>query len=242
MPVAEIHASTHPLHLENFEGPLHLLLFLVRKNQMNIYDIPIAEITEQFLEVVATGLDLEEVSEFHLMAATLLYIKSRLLLPMDFGADDEMDDPKEELVHKLIEYERLRKLTELVAAREEESDWLIERRHVQAIIPFPDEEDPWDEFSAWDLLNCFSKIMKSLGREQVINLWEEVSVNEKITLIREFLNSRAEFSFGELILHRRSALETICTFFAVLELVRQGNLGVQQNRVFGDIRLLRHER
>ena len=98
--------------VNEFEGPLDLLLFLIRKNDVNIYDIPIAGITEQYLEYLRfdTELDLEDLTEFHSLAATLLYIKSRMLLPVELEMDDEGEDPRQELVEKLIEYQKFKKL------------------------------------------------------------------------------------------------------------------------------------
>lgn len=236
--------TTPRCRLRAFEGPLDLLLFLIRKNEVNIYDIPIGEITEQYLDCLkyAASVDLEEMSDFYLMAATLLYIKSRMLLPVEVNLDDELEDPRRELVQRLIEYERMRKLTDLMSDREQQAEWIIERRNSQAVLPFPDEENLWEKVDTWDLLKSFSKVMKGLRTERVISLWEEVSINEKITLIREFLEDREEFSFDEVIINPGSVMEVISAFLAVLELVKSGTVDVYQNRLFGDIRLKRSAR
>ena len=233
--------TTPRCRLKAFEGPLDLLLFLIRKNEVNIYDIPIGEITEQYLDYLsrAAAVNLEEISDFYLMAATLLYIKSRMLLPVEVNLDDELEDPRRELVQRLIEYERMRKLTDLMSEREQQVDWIIERRNSQAVLPFPDDEDLWEKVDSWDLLKSFSKVMKGLRTERVISLWEEVSINEKITLIREFLEDRREFSFDEVIINPGSVMEVVSAFLAVLELVKSGTVEVYQNRLFGDIRLKR---
>lgn len=233
--------TTPRCRLKAFEGPLDLLLFLIRKNEVNIYDIPIGEITEQYLDYLsrAAAVNLEEISDFYLMAATLLYIKSRMLLPVEVNLDDELEDPRRELVQRLIEYERMRKLTDLMSEREQQVDWIIERRNSQAVLPFPDDEELWEKVDSWDLLKSFSKVMKGLRTERVISLWEEVSINEKITLIREFLEDRLEFSFDEVIINPGSVMEVVSAFLAVLELVKSGTVEVYQNRLFGDIRLKR---
>lgn len=233
--------TTPRCRLKAFEGPLDLLLFLIRKNEVNIYDIPIGEITEQYLDYLsrAAAVNLEEISDFYLMAATLLYIKSRMLLPVEVNLDDELEDPRRELVQRLIEYERMRKLTDLMSEREQQVDWIIERRNSQAVLPFPDDEELWEKVDSWDLLKSFSKVMKGLRTERVISLWEEVSINEKITLIREFLEDRREFSFDEVIINPGSVMEVVSAFLAVLELVKSGTVEVYQNRLFGDIRLKR---
>ena len=225
--------------LGQFEGPLHLLLFLIKKNEMNIHDIPISEITEQYLDVLkyAVGIDLEEITDFYLMAATLLHIKSRLLLPVEIDIEDDIEDPREGLVLQLIEYERYRKLADIMAERGEDNEWIVERRKTQAVLPFPEEPEQWEPVSAWDLFKCFSKVMKGLGNEQILSLWEESSINEKTTLIREYLERKKEFSFDDLIINPGSLMEVICSFFAVLEMVKGGNIDVYQNRLFGDIRI-----
>jgi len=230
----------HPKYrLDHFEGPLDLLLFLIRKNEVSIYDIPVSEITEQYLEFLkyASGINLDDVSDFYLMAATLLYIKSRMLLPLEIDLEDELEDPRQELVQRLIEYEKYRKLTDLMSEREARAEWIVERKQTQPVLPFPDEGELWDKVDTWDLLKSFSKVMKGLGGERVISLWEEVSINEKITLINEFLEDRSEFSFDDIIVNPGSLMEVVSAFLAVLEMVKMGIIDVFQNRLFGDIKI-----
>jgi segregation and condensation protein A len=224
-------------HLKDFDGPLDLLLFLIKRAEVNIYDIPIASITEQYLGVLGMSVkaDLDAMSEFYLMAATLLYIKSRTLLPVELDLDDEIEDPRRELVEKLIEYQRFRRLSDLMSEKEGEIEWIVERGRDQRILPFADD-GIWGEVSVWDLLQTFSSLLSTLSAERILDLYEEVSVNEKITLIGELLESRNEFLFTDL-LRRRSALEVVCAFFAVLELVKGRQITVFQNRLFGDIRI-----
>ena len=127
-------AEKQHFHLGDFDGPLDLLLFLIRKSEVNIYDIPIASITEQYLSFLsfAAKVDLDTMTEFHLMAATLLYIKSKMLLPVELSMDDELEDPRKELVEKLIEYQKFRKLSDLMSDREGEVEWIIERTRTPA--------------------------------------------------------------------------------------------------------------
>jgi segregation and condensation protein A len=232
----------HPIekqhfHLGDFDGPLDLLLFLIKKSEINIYDIPIASITEQYLGFLgyATRVDLDTMTEFHLMASTLLYIKSKMLLPVELDMEDEIEDPRRELVEKLIEYQKFRKLSDLMVDKEGEVEWIIERNKSQRILPFTDD-GIWDQVSVWDLLQTFSSLLSTLSSERIIDLYEEVSVNEKITLVMELLESGREFLFTDLI-RRRTVLEIVCSFFAVLELVKEKRILVYQNRLFGDIRI-----
>jgi segregation and condensation protein A len=225
--------------LGEFEGPLDLLLFLIRKSEVNIYDIPIASITEQYLEYLrySTRIDLDNITEFYLMAATLLYIKSRMLLPVEISIDEEIEDPRKELVERLIEYQRFKKLSELIAEKEREVEWIIERQKNQIALPFPDDGEIWEEISVWDLLRTFSSLIASISSERIIDLYEEVSVNEKITLIQEYLETRGEFLFTDLLGKGNSIMEIICSFLAILELIRIRQIVVLQNRLFGDIRI-----
>ncbi|MBN1696092.1 MAG: segregation/condensation protein A [Spirochaetales bacterium] len=222
--------------LGDFEGPLDLLLFLIKKAEVNIYDIPIAQITEQYLRYLdyATKVDLEDITEFYMLAATLLYIKSRMLLPVETNIDDEIEDPRKVLVEKLIEYQKFKKLTEIIT--EKETEWLIERKKNQKILPFP-ENDFWEQAQIWDLLKIFSSIITSLTTERVVDLYEEVTINEKITLIGEYIETRGEFLFTELIKKTNSISEVICSLLAVLEVTKMRRIVVYQNKLFGDIRI-----
>lgn len=224
--------------LDDFEGPLDLLLFLVRKNEVNIYDIPIATITEQYLQFLklATSVDLEEITEFYQLAATLLYIKSRTLLPT-LGDDEEGDDPRQELVEKLIEYQKFKRLAELMAEQETESEWIWDRKKKHPVLPFDDKDEFWETVEVWDLLQTFSKIMKGLSPERIIDLYEEVSVNEKVALVYELLETKGVFLFTDLVTRPDSLLDLVCAFLALLELVKARTILLEQSRLFGDIRI-----
>ena len=222
--------------VNKFEGPLDLLLFLIKKNEINIYDIPIAQITEQYLDYLAaaTELDLEEISDFHEMAATLLLTKSKMLLPVVFDGDDEDEDPRQELVERLIEYQKYKKLSALMEEKEKEAEWFIERKRLQRTLPF-DDEDLWEKVDVWDLLKIFSDLTPVLTQERIIDLYEEVSVNEKIALLYEILENRGECRFTDLVIRMGSVPDLVCAFLALLEVVKQKMVSVFQNRMFGDI-------
>lgn len=232
--------DSYRFQLEDFEGPLDLLLFLIKKNEINIYDIPISRITEQYLAYIKynTRQDLEHVTDFYVMAATLLYIKSRMLLPVEIDLEEELEDPRKELVERLIEYQKFRKLSELMAEKERETEWFIERRKIQAALPFEEEDTQWEQIEVWDLLRTFSHIMTNLTPERIINMYEEVSINEKISLIQEYLDMRGEFFFTDLITRPESIMEIICSFLAILESVKMKRIRILQNRLFGDIRIV----
>jgi segregation and condensation protein A len=231
--------TTSPVHnfrLKEFEGPLDLLLFLIKKNEVNLYDIPIAQITEQYLEYLrfVTRLDLEDLTEFHAMAASLLYIKSRMLLPVELDLDDDSEDPRQELVDKLIEYQRFKKLSDLMEEKEKEAEWALERKKIQRTLPFA-EDTLWEKADIWVLVKTFSAIMSQAPGERIIDLYEEVSINEKLTLLNEFLETRGECSFTDLVVRNGSIMDIVCAFLALLEAVKLRTVMVFQNRMFGDI-------
>jgi segregation and condensation protein A len=225
--------------LDLFEGPLDLLLFLIKKNEVNIYDIPIAQITEQYLDYLSyvEELDLEDVTEFYAMAAALLHIKSRTLLPVETALDDDGMDPRQELVDRLIEYQKFKKLSGLMEEKEKEAEWIIERKRLQRDLPF-DDEGLWEQLDIWDLLKTFNVLLESrISGERIIDLHEEVTVNEKTTLMMELLENRGECRFTDLIIRETSAIDTVCAFLAVLEAAKIRLIRVFQNRMFGDILL-----
>lgn len=231
--------SANTFRLGSFEGPLDLLLFLIKKNEVNIYDIPIASITEQYIEYLdyAVGSDLAALTDFYAMAANLLYIKSRLLLPVEIIEDDEdIEDPRQELVDKLIEYQKYKKLSELMEEKESEAEWVFERKKMQRALPFADEE-LWERVDTWDLLKTFSNLVSSYNSERILDLYEEVSVNEKITLMNELLEEKGECLFTDLIVRKGNLMDIVCAFMAILEAVKFRMASIWQNRMFGDIKI-----
>ena len=227
--------GAHSFKLNDFEGPLALLLYLIRKNEVNIYDIPIASITEQYLGYLrgAEMMELEDVTEFHAMAATLLLIKSRTLLPSEVEDDGEIFDPRQDLVERLIEYQKFKKLSDLMEEKEKEAEWVIERRKLQHNLPFSDT-DLWEKVDVWSLMKTFATLVKNISGERIIDLYEEVTINEKITLLNELLENKGECRFTELIV-RSSIMDIVCSFLAVLEAVKIRMIIILQNRMFGDI-------
>ncbi|MDR0302811.1 MAG: segregation/condensation protein A [Treponema sp.] len=221
--------------LSDFEGPLDVLLYLIRKNEINIYDIPVAQITEQYIEYLryAETMDLEDITSFHAMAATLLYIKSRTLLPVEMDAGADVEDPRAELVERLIEYQKYKKLSELMEEKEKENEWAIERRRLQHNLPFTDD-DMWEQVDIWDLLKTFSALTVNINAERIIDLYEEITVNEKTALLMEHLENKGECLFTELIV-RSGTLDVVCSFLAVLEAAKLRMIIIFQNRLFGDI-------
>ena len=125
-------------------------------------------------------------------------------------------------------------MSELIEAKEQETEWSLERKSAQPILPFADEQ-LWEQVTVWDLLKTFSSILSAFPTERVVDMYEEVTVNEKITLIYELLDSTGEFMFTDIVIKKSSIMEVICSFLALLELVKSAVIVVFQNKVFGDI-------
>ena len=226
--------------LKVYEGPLDKLLDLIRENGVSIYDVCIAEITEQYLGWLndLQADDLEDLTEFHSMAAMLLLIKSRALYysvaPVEMEDDEELYDPRQELVERLIEYQKLKILTGLMEEKERETEFLIERRDFQYNLPF-EEDDIWVKADISKLKEIFEKLLKKLPGESIIDLFEEVTINEKTVLMWELLETRGECSLTDLIIRYKSKMDIICAFLAILEAVKIHTIIILQNRIFGNI-------
>lgn len=238
----------HAYKAGEFEGPLDLLWTLIRESKVNVYDIPIAQITEQYLEYLdyAVKTDLGDLSEFYSWAAKLIYIKSRMLLPVEVAYDDEdEEDPRQELVDKLIEYQKFKKLSSLMEEQEDDSDYNFERKKIQRVLPFEESEEMWEEVDTWELLQQMQDIFKSMMRqysnEKILNMYEEISVNEKITLMNELLEDKKECLFTDLITRPGNEMDVICAFMAILEAVKFKMITILQNKLFGDIKICARE-
>ncbi len=228
-----------------FEGPLDLLWSLIRENKINIYDIPIAEITDQFQDYLdyAVELDLQDLSDFYLWAAKLVNIKSRMLLPVDVAdvSKDSAEDPREELVEKLIEYQRFKKLSMLMEEQEEQSEWSFERKKIERMLPFAEDESQWKKMDTWSLLQDMQKIFRNLTNinpdERILNMSEDIAPNEKIALMAELLEKQGQCMFTDLITRHGNELDVVCAFMAILEAVKLKMADIYQNKMFGDIKI-----
>ena len=216
--------------LEVFEGPLDLLLHLIEKNKIDIYDIPIVEVTDQYLEYIRQmeHEDMNVMSEFLVMAATLLDIKCRMLLPKEVNEEGEEEDPRAELVQKLLEYKMYKRP---MLPREVEDyhypvdyeellgDMNLAKLHEIFKSCIRRQEDKIDP-----IRSQFGKIEK-----------DEINLEEKQGYIEEFVKNHKKFSFRNLLERQGSKMEIIVTFLAVLEMMKQGILSVEQEDTFGDI-------
>ncbi len=235
--------------LQAFEGPLDLLLHLIEKNKINIYDIPIVEITEQYMEYIKQMKehDLNVVSEFLVMAAWLLEIKSKMLLPKEVNDEGEEEDPREELVRQLLEY----KMYKFMASE-------LKERQVDAALSFYKEptvpkevaqyEEPVDleellsGVSLAKLYKVFELVIKKqkdkvdpirsrFGQIQK----EEVSLSDKMDYVQEYARNNKKFNFRVLLEENKTKMQMIVTFLAILELMKVGDIKISQEDIFEDI-------
>jgi segregation and condensation protein A len=237
--------------LQVFEGPLDLLLHLLDKNKVNIYDIPIVEITSQYMEYIAEmrRQDLDVLSEFLVMAATLIDIKSRMLLPTDPDSEEEEEDPRAELVQQLLEY----KMYKCMAY--ELKDRQIDAGRVMFKEPtIPDEvlayEEPVDvaELVSDVTLSKLNEIFKSVMKKQRDKVdplrskfgkieKEEVSLEDRMAYLEEYATTHRHFSFRSLLEEQAGKVEVIVTFLAILELMKMGKIYISQEHLFDDINI-----
>src|SRR5579863_877391 len=230
-------------HLEHYEGPLDLLLDLIHKQQINIYDIPIAQITAQYLEFMqrALEMDIELSAEFVYIAATLIQIKSKLLLPRDPELDKlaSEEDPRKELVDRLLEHERFKSAAEMLHQKRvvEEAVW----SNPQIAQFRAEDDDPGLAVTLFDLVKTFQSVMDRAKNRPVYEVnAEEVSVPDMIKYLRNlFQDERKPVSARDLFERQRSRRGMICLFLAVLELVKLQALGLTQTDTFGEIGLKR---
>jgi segregation and condensation protein A len=157
-----------------------------------------------------------------------------MLLPFEISDDGEIEDPRDDLVEKLIEYQRFKKLSTLMEVKEREAEWMIERRKLERTLPF-DKDELFVEMDVWELLKTFSKLMHNLSAERIFDLYEEVSINEKIALLGEILDNKGECTFTDLVVRHGNVLDIVCAFLAILEAVKLRMILIYQNRMFGDI-------
>ena len=228
-------------HLEHYDGPLDLLLDLIRKQEINIYDIPIAQITAQYIDYMqrAAELNIELSAEFVYMAATLIHIKSKMLLPRDPELEKLLpeDDPRKELVDRLLEHERFKAAAEMLHQKRviEEAVWSNPQ-----IAQFADSEDPGLAVSLHDLVKTFQAVLERVKNRPIYEVGtEDVSVPDMIRYLRQIFENEQTVAARELFERQRSRRAMICLVLAVLELVKLQAVGLVQKDLFGEIGLKR---
>jgi segregation and condensation protein A len=236
------------IRLPTFEGPMDLLLYLIRRSEVDIYDIPIERVTEQYIESLGSmkTLDLEVAGEFFVMASTLMYIKSRMLLPKkDQGSNEDVEeediDPRWELVQQLLEYRKFKEAAEDIRKLILSSNDLISR--IGPIDALEAIERPLKPVDRVDLWNTFNSVLRRLAEridEGQINA-EQITVADRMELVLLRIKQKDNFLFSELFESSTTITTIVATFLAVLELTRLDKITLKQDRAFGDIRCMRVE-
>ena len=228
----------YEVKLERFEGPLDLLLHLISRDEIDIYDIPIAHITRQYLEYIELMrmLDLDVAGEFLVMAASLMRIKAKMLLPVAPKTEEDEVDPRDELVQRLLEYRQFKEVSGTLKSREESRRLSYERGRV------PDDEDagplPLAPATLFHLLDALNRVLARLPARTVMELEAEAyDIEEKIARIHSRVMLSGRLSFVTLLEECRSRLEMIVTFLALLELLKMNKLSAIQSTNFGEIDL-----
>lgn len=233
--------ADYRIKLPVFEGPLDLLLFLIRKNELDIYDIPIESVTKQYLEVLYAmkDLELEVAGEFFVMAATLMEIKSRMLLPkhqqaIDPNADDEELDPRWELVHQLLQYKKFKEASGKLGEMARDAQDML-ARPASAFAPL--SERPLKTVDRIELWNSFNVVLRRLAEKLVVGEIhaEQITVADQMEYILEQTKTRKEFTFSSLFTTKIPLRTLVATFLAMLELTRLKKLTLRQDEAFADI-------
>lgn len=232
------------IHLDDFEGPFEVLLYLIKSQEIDIFDIPIAKITDQYLSFMELMREerLDVAGDYLVMAATLIQIKSKMILPIEMDDDEEEiddEDPRLELVEKLIAYRRYKDIsTRLSEMEEERANWFMRNAKPDLSDAPDDAEEEYIEVSLYDLVKAFKGVMRFLGDDKPHEVeLEGVSVDEKVDYILAQLDTHESLSWEEIFSECRHRVELVCCFLAILELCRMGSVSAHQHKTFGDIRL-----
>ena len=226
------------VQLKNFEGPLDLLLFFIKRDELNIYDIPISHITSEFLEYIRLMevLDLDVASEFIYMASMLMSIKARMMLPVEKEDEEELDenDPRYELVQKLLEYKRYKEMAEKLTIIDEETQKKYYRGYFDADeVEKQASGEALKDVTLFDLIGAFRKVLADIQRQSTYHRVEKVklTVEQQAEYIIQSLQKRGRTSFSQFCQELKSRLAVVVTFLAVLEMLKeqQINLFVEEN-------------
>ncbi len=237
-------ADLYKIKLQSFEGPLDLLLFFIRRDELDIYDIPISRITKEFMDYLhlMEQLDLEIAGEFLLMAATLMQIKVKMLLPKEVDSKGEEIDPRTELVEALLQYKRYKEVSEELSFMEANQRKILFRGNFEA----DEKENPPEldtllkNVTLYDLMKAFKKVLIDQKEEPVHKIEKfNVTIDEQIDYILGRLEEEETIGFIDLVKGMREKLRIIVTFIALLELVKMGAIGLKENHVFNEFEIYR---
>ena len=243
-PFTALFVSEYKVKFEVFEGPMDLLLYLVKKEEVEIYEVNLTKIAREFIEYVdlMREFDIEIAGEFLVMASTLMYIKSKELLPVEqqvaTDEDDEGEDPRWELIRKLVEYKKFKDAADKLGTLEHEQEDVYPRLPAKQEFDMPEDRGPGLKVSIFDLINAVNDVIKRVeARTHDISRIEDeyFTVADKINVLRELLVIQPRFTFRELFADAAGRNEVVATFLAMLELIRLEQIKIDQEDNFGDI-------
>ncbi|MCX7982020.1 MAG: segregation/condensation protein A [Syntrophales bacterium] len=222
----------YEVKLPVFEGPLDLLLYLIKKNELDIYHIPIAEITDQYLRYVEfmRTLNLDLAGEYLVLAATLLHIKSRLLLPRSEDEEDDTEDPRAELVEQLVTYQAFREAAKALDRRPQLEREVFTRGSGDVRVDEGQKSvGEWEEIGLFELIDAFQRVLKRMKPQQILEIeGEQLSLVQIISELKEKIQRAGRLMFQELFEDQKSRKRIIYTFLAVLEMVRRKMISIYQ--------------
>jgi segregation and condensation protein A len=234
--------ADYQVQLDVFEGPMDLLIYLIRKNEIDIYDIPIALITDQYVSYLdrMEMLDLEKAGDFLLLAATLLQIKSRMLLPGEISDDEQYEDPRTELVEKILEYLQFKEIADHMRDMEKSSLGQAERGFSELGLE-DDNQDPQVEATVNELILAFGRLLLKVPPPEPVHrvATEQVSAAERTEEIRKMLSKKRKLLFSDLLEGRVSRMFLVVTLVALLELARRREIVIEQDKLFSEIWIAR---
>jgi len=232
------------IQLENFEGPMDLLLYFIRRDELDIYDIPIGQITKEFVEVIDEWKQMNMLiaGEFIVMASTLMRVKAKMLIPRpELDEDGEIIDPRTELMQQLIDYKRFRDVAEMLDSLADNRSHVVSRQFEQEIkaVEGDDIGSTLSDVTLYDLARVFKEAME---KRPVISQFElnrePIKLEKQKEFLFKFFDGDGRLKFSTLLKELKTRMEIIVTFLAILDLVREGTCSLEQNDVFDEIELI----
>ncbi len=228
------------VRVENiFEGPMDLLIHLIKKNEVDVYDIPVALITDQYLEYLEwmQAMNLDLAGDFLLMASTLTYIKSRMLLPVHSGKEDEEEDPRMEIARPLVEYIRMKSAAQELSKRCLLGEYTFTRPSAEPEI-VADSQNAFVQIGLFELVEAFKNLLENISAEHRMNFEDDqISIKDRISQVVEILEKKGSITFSELFEPQTDRGLIVVTFLAILEMIKMSLVRAVQNIQTGSIRL-----
>ena len=232
---------SYKINIDNFQGPLDLLLFFIQRDKLDIYDIPISKITNDFLKYISylNKMNIDVGADFIYMASLLMNIKSKMLLPNDIIDDDEEIDPREDLVLKLIEYKKYKDISNELSNLMD--DYSLTHKTIIQDDNSIDSDDQFfnQEFDLYDIIKIYADLINNIEDKNDYQLhFEEISVSDQINFVRDILKNKKKITFSELIKKFNNKIFLIYTFIAILEMIKNREIKIEQKEIFSDIYII----